>query len=250
MTNDPNERGESIALPGVSLSEFDAAVKVLTKLRDEAKYTIMLTRIGAVRTVGAPEDFWQAFSQGANRETDRQAIGKILSEIRNFCQLRVFFPKADQAVEFLTDRLYSDTFEKLDEPNKTTFRDQLIQKLELALGLLPTGYKERQRRLETATGACLDDLDAELVKERRDEYQGVKVDQPFLRLRFRYTAAADELSCLWIGPWGGPKTRPSKSFELECDEVDIDVLMFRLAEAKKMLLSAVEQSEVGTGTGE
>ena len=41
---------------------------------------------------------------------------------------------------------------------------------------------------------------------------------------------------------------PCKSFLLECDETDIDYLMFRLREAKKLLSSAV--SNVSSGQGQ
>jgi hypothetical protein len=60
MTTEPNEQSAGPAFPGIPLPEFDAAVKVLKTLRDNAKYTIMLVRLGAVRMVGAAEDFRQA----------------------------------------------------------------------------------------------------------------------------------------------------------------------------------------------
>jgi hypothetical protein len=238
------------SLPGVPLADFEAAIRVLKTLSDGGKYTIMLARTGAVRLVGAAEDFRQAFATEVNRDTAVSSVGKVLSEIRNFCQLRAFFAESSVAMNFLKENIYDDAFKELTAPLATAFEDCLAKKLELAISLLPTAYKQRQRRLLTATVACLEDVDAELVEKRHDDYQDIKVDQPFLRLRFRYVGANDELPCLMHGPWGGARSSPSKSFELECDEMDIDVLMFRLAEAKKMLVSAVKKLETETETGE
>jgi hypothetical protein len=249
-TNEVTDPAKSPVFPGAPLPEFASAIKSLRRLSDDGKYTVMLGRSGAVRLVGAADDFRKAFSDEVSREVSAKDISKVLSEIRNFCQLRAFFKGEKAALSFLKDNIYDDEFKELDEEGKAAFLSQLTQKLDLAIGLLPTAYEQRKQRLDTATIACLEDMDAELIRERRDDYQEYKVDQPFLRLRFRYIAASDELPCYWTGPWGGSRSRAAKSFELECDEVDIDVLMFRLAEAKKMLLSAVEASAPKTAASE
>ncbi|MCX7424579.1 MAG: hypothetical protein NTW96_02955 [Planctomycetia bacterium] len=242
-TGDQKETSET-KLPGVALAAFDAAVQKLKTLRDDGKYTIMLCRTGVVRIVGDIEDFQEPYLEAIGREGKTQEVEEVLAEIRNFCQVTGFFKDVSAAAGFIVDHVYGDEVKKLSKSDKPTFRAQLKRKLELAGELLPPASKQRQRRLQTATTACLEDMDVEVIQERRDDYQGLKVEQPFLRLRLRYTDSRGAETFPWFfrGPWGSSPFTSSKSFELECDEVDIDVLLFRLREAKTLLSVAVDGS--------
>lgn len=228
-------------LPGVSLAEYTAAVEVLQSLRDEGRYTIMVTGMPSVRLIGSVQEFRQSFLDKFEGTGDMDTE-PVLSEVRNFCQVAVLLRPLDAAQHFIEANIYDDEIKELEGDEQERFRGEIRQKLELAKGLVPQAAKQRQRRLRTATEPCLEDVDVELVHERQDDLQGLKVDQPFLRLRFRYTDGTENYFRMFRMPWGQYGDTSCKSFSLEVDEVDIDVLLFRLREAKTLLSSAVKTS--------
>jgi hypothetical protein len=230
---------------GVDASQFEIVVRALKGLRDEGKYTILLTRSGAIRIVGAGHDLHQALLDQP-QTLDDKTTNRVLAEIVNYCQAAVFFKATKGVLSFLEQHIYGDAFEDKSDEEKAALREQLKKKVDLAIELLPPDAKQRQQRLNTATDACLEEIDVELVRERRDECSDVAVTNPFVRVRLRYTdlQSGDLFPWFFSGPWG---TRPSayKSFSVECDQVDIDVLLFRLLEAKQRLAAAIEKSSSG-----
>ena len=83
----------------------------------------------------------------------------------------------------------------------------------------------------------MEDLDVEVVSEREDRLEDSHVTDPFLRLRLRYS----EGGCLPFRLFRfsfGPRAAfaETKSFDFECDETDIDLLLLRLKAAKELLL--------------
>jgi hypothetical protein len=234
--------------PAVTLQDFEAAVRVLKALCEGVRFIIFLGRGNAVKLVGNPQDFQRLMSQDVNHEVDINTANRILAEIRRFARAGVFFNKIDRALAFLQQHIFDDDIKKLHgKSEKDAFRQTLQTKLELSLSLLPPAFKERQQRLRTATDASLEELDVEIIRERRDEYHSAVVDQPFARLRLRYSDGLGMEAFPWFwgrSPWGDD-VGACKTFLLECDEMDIDVLMFRLREAKKLLLSAVSGSTSG-----
>lgn len=221
---------------GVDPVQFELVSHALKGLRDEGKFTVLLTRAGLVRIVGSPHDLRQSLPKEPEL-LDAKTTQNVLAEIGRFCQVSMFFNTEESTLQFLEENIYDDNFTGKSDEEKTTLRGQLKKKLGVAIELLPSDVKQRRRRLQTATDACLEDVDVEVVRERRDECSGRDVAHPFLRLRVRYTDAqgGDVFPYFFAGPWGD---RPSafKSFSLECDELDIDVLLFRLTAAKQRLL--------------
>jgi hypothetical protein len=198
--------------------------------------------MGVVRMVGEIHDLHQALS-GNPELHDAKTIQKVLSEIGNYCQATEFFRGTNGALNFLEQNIYDSVFEGVSDEEKDSLRKQLKKKLDLAIELLPSDVRQRRERLQTATDACLEDVDVEIVRERRDECSGRNVTHPFLRLRIRYSDALGGGDFPWFfaGPWGN---RPSaiKSFAIECDEMDIDALLFRLTVAKQRLADEIAKS--------
>jgi hypothetical protein len=235
---------------GTPMSDFEGTIDVLATTRDAGNCTIMLTRSGTVRVVGNEEDIQHAIMERLQRPVTTDDVSAILTEVKNFCQTAMHFSKLETALAFIVDNVYDDELKELsDEPKREAAKNQLQRKLDLSASLVPSATKERQRRLRTATQASLEDVDIELVRERRDDLRGIKVEQQFLRLRFRYTDEKVSASFpLWFfrAPWGGLGGDACGAFELECDEVDIDVLLYRLSEAKRLLLSTDEKVDSAT----
>jgi hypothetical protein len=251
MADNTNKNDTSdVQVPGIPFREFEGATQVLKALRDQGTYTILLNRTGMIRLVGNVQDFQRLFSEKISRDTDTRETMKVLAEVRQFSRVVAFFDSVDGALKYLEHTTYDDEFKKLHgKEEKASFRKMLQEKLRLVLDLLPPAFRERQKRLRTATDASLEDVDVEVIQERRDDYQAVTVDQPFLRLRVRYSDGFGPESLPWFfgpAPWGNELGFPCKTFSLECDETDIDVLLFRLREAKRLLSSAV----VGSTSGE
>ena len=93
--------------------------------------------------------------------------------------------------------------------------------------------KDRLLRFRSVTIPALEELDAELVWERHDRFTGKHVDVPFLRLRLRYSdRIGPGIGDLPFFLWGQSSATP-KSFELECDLSDLDLLQQRLGEGAK-----------------
>jgi hypothetical protein len=231
---------------GVEYQKLETAVQVLKALLAEARYAVLLTRMGAARFAGDPSDFRRSLSEKMGRDIDDQEAKEVLSEIKRFSRLISTVDDLEKALRFLEGGTFAEAFKKLPgETEKEELRATLRKKLRLVLDLLPPAFRDRKNRLRTATDASLEDVDIELVRERRDNYQASTLDQAFLRLRFRHTDGSGldlpwyllpSLSLTEDLPW------PCKTFLLECDETDIDFLIFRLREAKRALSSAVSDS--------
>jgi hypothetical protein len=226
------------------MSDFEGTIDVLTKMRDEGNCTIMLCRTGIVRIVGNLEEIQRSLTGRLQRSVSPGDMLVLLTEVKSFCQTALYFDNQDAASAFIERSVYDDELKEInDDDTRLAARAQLRQKLDQATSLVPPATKERQQRLRTATQPSLEDLDVELVRERRDDLRGIKVEQPFLRVRFRYTDTNSTSlfpGWYWRSPWGGLNTFPCDAFELECDEVDIDVLLYRLMAAKRLLASANE----------
>lgn len=243
---DNNEHESVNESHGLSLELFEAAVKALVELRDSGKYMVFLGRQTSVKFVGELQEFQRALTEGLHREVSPDEAKKALREVRNFHKATVHFQRASQIVEFLERNIYDEEFGALDDEEKTRLRELLSAKGRLVSEHLYTGaMKQRSQRMETATAPCVEELDVELVKDRHDELRGSNVGQPFLRVRLRYseaTVAAHPYLIFGPPPWGGVGPFCLPSFEFECDESDIDLLIFRLTAAKNLLLESGDES--------
>ncbi|HUT95281.1 MAG TPA: hypothetical protein VMY37_37855 [Thermoguttaceae bacterium] len=238
-------------LPGLPLDVFEAAVHALVELRDSGKYMVFFGRQTSVKFIGELQDVRDTLGKRLEREVSGDEAKDALVEIRNFCKAAAFFETSERTLRFVEHQIYDDEFERLDEPVRKEFRDLLQAKIALVSEHLYTdAIKQRSRRMESATGPCLEELDVEVVEERHDDFRGRKVGERFLRLRLRYSEGS-LLGSSWflfsVMPWGGVGPQSAASFELECDESDIDLLIFRLTAAKRLLLRSKKEPEESAG---
>jgi len=238
-------------LPGQPLDVFEAAVEALVELRDSGRYMVFLGRQTSVKFIGELQDVRHTLGKRLEREVSEDEAREALVEIRNFCKATAFFETPERTVHFVERQIYHDEFGELDEPARKGFRDLLEAKIGLVSEHLYTdAIKQRSRRMESATGPCLEELDVEVVEERHDDFRGRKVGERFLRLRLRYSEGS-LLGSSWflfsVMPWGGVGPHSAASFELECDESDIDLLIFRLTAAKRLLLRSKKEPEESAG---
>ena len=230
-------------LPGVPLAQFRAAVDAIAEVCDAGKALIFVHGTGMVRIVG--------LSRGA-AEIHQQLSERLQGEALNPSQMREALKEIEETISAIlglgsereaAERLlyyHLDSFDKESKFDlKNPAHEHIFNKVQAAAKLVTDATKRRLLRLRSATIPCLEELDAELVTDRQDRLTGTRVDAPFLRLRLRYTVrTATELPQfyrIWV---------PPKSFELECDLSDLDLLQQRLEEARQMLLDASTVKEV------
>ena len=235
-------------LPGLPLEVFKAGIQAVEELRNTGKYQLFLGRQSSLQIIGADQDFFEALrTQDLCREFDEEQAGEVLQELRRYARAYGQFPDNDGLVSFLTRVVYSDEYEALDAKGQETFRNTLKAKLQLVKDALYTdSIRERRQRLKTATVPCLEHVEFELVTERRSPSVHPRTEGPFLRVRLRHSIDSPDRFG-FFGPfslsWGGLDLTGLPSFEVECDESDIDLLLLRLSEAKDFLLSARESEK-------
>jgi hypothetical protein len=236
-------------LPNVGHLEVEAGVHVLKALRDAGQCAIMLTRLGTLRVAGTAVEFQRAISEKLNREVDTQEAARILLEIRRMGRFAAAVVNDELAVAALESGAMSSIFKDASEEVKVAIRNDVRKKLAASRELLPPALVARQQRLLSATDASLEEMDIEIVNERLDAHRSLSVGQPFLRVRIRYADWSGSGNPLYAFLPAASLTLVMDeanllcaSIVLECDETDIDFLMLRLSEAKRMLSSAVEKS--------
>lgn len=232
-------------LPGIRLEPFRAGVEALVALRDAGKFLVFLTGSDRVKLVGEREEFRAALSnQLKGVAVSDDECGDILGEIRNFLNLWATVKSIEGMVKALMGGPYEQAVNKLEEGERAGLREELESEIRLVdKELFTDALKRRVRRMRTATVACLEDLDVEVVRERRDEASSGTIDDPFLRLRIRYSKAMDRGWRFIPSGWTlGLAPGPVDSLELECDETDIDLLIRRLLAAKQRLLVPADKS--------
>ena len=239
-TDEPRSTNE---FPGLPLDVFEAAVEALADLRDDGKYTLFVGRLTSVRLIGEPRQFGPALAERLDRPVHDEEAQTALTEVTNFCRLALSHTESSAVLPFLERNVYRDETEELDDEQKKRFGQMLESKLRIVSErLYSDAVRARARRMETATGPCLEEMDVELVEQRIDQLRGEKIEDPFLRVRLRYSS--DNTSVLpfslFQGPWGSFVPFPLPSFEFECDETDIDLLISRLTHAKTLLTSRDE----------
>lgn len=249
MAKTSGKKAEKKELPGVPIERFEAGVRALVELRDRGKFLIFLARRQSVQLIGRESDFSEALSGKLSvAKLDEGDSRGILREIRRFLSIRTQMPNAEHTSQFLTRGVFDDGIENLAESAKTRFREQLAKKIALVEDELYTpSLRTREERFESTTAACLEDLEFELVEERSTTDPDKRFEDPFLRIRLRYSKGTESKRLLRFfglmeGVSGGNPFGPTElySFELECDESDIDLMMLRLAAAKQRLLNARE----------
>ncbi len=222
-------------------------MRALVELRDRGKFLVFLARRRSVQIIGPAAEFIQELSVGSDgTKLEPKDSREVLEEIRRHLALRVDAGNAKRVVDIFVQSVYADEFRKLDDKSKQQFREQLERKTAIIEQQLHSPeLQTRDERFGSTTAACLEDLEFELVEERTTGAQDEPVRDPFLRLRIRYSEGTEQSprgfglrGFLSVFPFGGKE----HSFELECDESDIDLLMVRLAAAKQRLLTARENN--------
>lgn len=233
------------ALPGLEMDVFKAAVDALAELRKAGKFLFFYAKRNGLRLVGEQRVFRECLNEKlGDRTIDEKGAAAALREVHRFARVIIALENDDTAAGFLRNHVYEDKSEKMSEENKSRFDEQLRLKASHARQLIDTTLRERERRIRSATGPMLEDVDSEIVLERHDHLDDETIDSPFLRLRFRYTETTGyEPSYFWPSlPWSNildARDTNIAAFELECDETDIDLMLLRLREAKKRLGDAM-----------
>lgn len=240
MPEDTKDKAKFLGLP---VELFEAGVDALVKLRDSGKFLLFLPRRNWVRFVGEFDDFKAAFAQESEDEESADADAKsVLREIRILLGQRL--KSADADLDSVSSRVIQTVTHLIetgkDEGEQAKFGELLKAKLSIIEEKVMTNaLRRRAIRMETAGSGCLEELDAEIVRERRDELSELVTDVPFLRLRFRYSETPlQDVLPFFFGLISPDKVEPTDSFELECDESDIDLMIRRLVAAKQRLIDA------------
>ncbi len=236
--------------PGVPLDHFIAAVDAIADLRDTGKAVVFLRGNGAVRIVGlslSEAEFAQQLSERLEGVVPSSSeVQKTLAEIERFLSVIL---ATENGTEAAAKRLLYSLLKEFNERSEidpgNPAHDHILKKVKAAGKLVTDALKDRLLRFRSVTIPALEELDAELVWERHDKFTGKHVDVPFLRLRLRYSdRIGPGIGDLPFFLWSQSSATP-KSFELECDLSDLDLLQQRLGEARQMLLDASAVKEVG-----
>lgn len=238
---DKTKSSEKIRL-GVPVDDFEATVDALQQLCQEGKYQIFLAREGAFKFVGEIDELRLDLGKKFGADViDRKRIARCLQELKMLLQVCIVSPTPATAVNFIETRIYDDDFAKVkkDPVQTENLRQILQQKVNAVFGkLLSDAFRERFKRLESAVGPVLEDIDVELISRRRSPVNDADINAPFLRIRLLHTTRGN--SAFFVPAWIANPARDMHTFDLECDETDIDLLIRRLLQAKELLSKAIE----------
>jgi hypothetical protein len=243
VTATPDEGEHGVNVPGISTERFEAAVRALIELRDNGKCLIFLGRRRGPRFVVDMElvrDTLKGKLSGPALTADEAE--EILDEVSRYLAVLIQTGSAQQAVRFFT----SGPFRRKegDQADEEQFRKRVEAKVAVVQKELYTEtIAARWQRMGSMTAFALEDVDFEVVGERVAALENKSVTEPFLRLKIRHAKETEQGSLpMMLLFLEGELLRGSglDSFELECDESDIDLLMLRLDAAKKRLSAARE----------
>ena len=245
------KKTEEQTFPGVPIGRFRQAVDVLVNLRDQGKLFLFLGRRSLMKLVGDPADFHNHLSKIVEGEISREEANSAIVEILNYCNVKVKFSSDEKIIEFLVNAIYDDEYKRLSTEAETGFRDQIKEKLEVVSeALLTHAMIQRAERLETTTVPSVEEVDVEVIHERRDHGKDKTLKEKFLRLRLRYSDDGSSVSegsfpfwpVLFLWNSSGRISPRLSTFEFECDESDIDLLIHRLSSAKSLLLESLKKA--------
>lgn len=250
MTEKAADQQDSLeSFPGLRLPLFKQGAELLDQMITKGDYFLFVSWPSYAKLIDKPEAFAHFKSKFGKQigepDVSDEKARRALNEIVDFIQFSLWTSESGDALSFLIERVFEDALKNTSEEQKAEFREELEAKLSTidALGFAKN-LPQRTQRLAVAVGPCLEDVDFDLVTERRASREDLSSVQPFIKLRIRYVAREDQLFPFsFIGsPWG--RERPpsnGRSFELECDESDIDLLILRLVSAKQFLLEGMKK---------
>ena len=224
---------------GVSIEVFHAAVTVLKNLVDNGQFILFLPRLNWIRIIGDRSEFRSVLKKTEPAETsDKNVANRSLREIKTVLGAVVKYDYSEDSLrEYLLRYLFDTDSDLEDAPD--ALKDVMEEKIRCVREKLPvSSLIRRAKRLETAGSGCFEDLDVDVIRERRDEIESMEINEPFLRLRVRYSDPESRVfpGMFYMAPPGFP-VDPDRTFELEADATDIDLLIKRLGAAKKRLIA-------------
>jgi hypothetical protein len=237
------ENHERDSLPlGVPLEHFRAAVEVLAQLRDSGRLIVFLSPRGTVKFIGDDEIFDRTFSQkfgDAAVSPDERAKAK--NEVRSVLLGLLVFGSSSN--DFLERSVYEGKLERAEGEMKSRLKEELdIRKNLVTERLVTRALKERNDRLSTSRGDCLDDLEVEVITERYLKASDTRLRGPFLKLQFRVFTGISPAPLL-VHTFREILGGSGKTIELECDETDLALMEDRIRSFREMLLKATEPAE-------
>lgn len=229
---------------GLPQGRFGAAVDVLAELQDKGEAILFFNRVPSLSVVVDADLFHRELvAKSGEPDLDTDEASEALEEVKLLSGLLLRSANIDRAINFLERDHVNQRSASAVEQN--LFRSQYRAKLErLDPRLLLPSVKGRIARLESATVPCLEEVDYELVRERRDNQNNVEIRSSFIRVRLRYS---DEQPLSFFFPIFSHRQNnsSSKSFELECDLADLDLMLKRLGEAKGLLIKSATSGSEG-----
>ena len=237
------QKQDSVKL-GLPYREFEATVDTLAALRGEGRDQLFLARQSSLRVIGNVDELRLTLGKKLGGETpERARAERLLEEVQTFVQVFLSCGNPEQALDVFERQIFREKFREVDKDSDTVeaLRDLLKKKIQCASRLVLPSLLERAKRLSTALGPLLEDVDIELISQRACRPAGAEITSPFLRLRFRYSVGGETQFPLFLLPWVTDAPRNTKSFEIECDESDIDLMVRRLLEAKEILARSLKE---------
>jgi hypothetical protein len=239
---DKTKSSEEVQL-GLPIAEFKATVDTLQQLGEEGKYQIFLSGESAVKLVGDIDEFRLNLAKRLGQDViNKKSVARCLGEIQMFLQICIAINAPATAVRIFEANVYDDDFAKAKkDPERTQHLRQIIeQKVNTVTGTLSlSAFQERSKRLKSVIGPILQDIDIETISSRKSPANDMDIDAPFLRIRLVYSVGGEATfpfrRPVWVEP---PKSL--RTFDLECDETDIDLILRRLLQAKELLSKAIE----------
>jgi len=229
---------------GAPISDFEAAVDTLQRLQREGTYQIFLAGEHRVRLVGDTDAFRVSLASSLGPDlVESKRADNLLDEVQAVLQVVLATQDGARAARLLEEAVYDDEFEaaKEDQDVLKRLRETLNKKVEVVVNKLRSeAMRERMKRLSTTVGPLLQDVDFDVVSQRRSSTGNREISLPFLRLTLRYSLGTKAQWPFLPPPWATNLPVATEALELDCDETDIDLLVTRLLQAKEFLKKAIE----------
>ena len=157
-------------LPGLEYSRLKTAVETMDELCADGTFMRFLSPHRGLRLIGGLDEFREKFSAKLKDDVDKQDARSALVEINNYLAAWILCGNLERMLSFLETEVFAEEFQGLSLQGKKRLRQQLEDKAKLVVDkLLSDSMRQRGRRLSTAVGACVEDLDVEVVSNRRDQ---------------------------------------------------------------------------------
>ncbi len=216
----------------IPFDRFKAVVMAMAELRDTGKLLVFLGSSYAVRIIGVGARSEQLVTEKLAEKSYGTNFAEEFGEIRSIFKFMSRTANTAATVSAMIDS-YSHKF-GTNDPEKASLIADLHKRVECVFNILfIDSLRQRARRIKTATVPILEDTDFEIVTERVVDDESECVLDPFLRFKVRYFEKRNGSDFPWF-LFGENKEK--ESFELECDESDLDFLILRLTEAKNRLI--------------